>query len=457
MPLEVKQMNEGIIIGVNQNYSIVLAKGNYVKIKNKGPMTVGMDVLFTEEDRYMSENKVLRVDFGKYLAGAAALLLLFVLSTFYYNNELAVYAVITVDINPSVEVALNKGNEVIRVSALNRDGQILLEDLEDIEGLAVEEAVAHLLAQAKEGGFVKYNQDPFIAVTTVGTKGDAEERAGNIELALSAGVQQNMFLEEVTLAVFEATEEELDAAKAQGVPLVLLALNNQGKAIGVTQVRALSEDPEILEEVATEGNLYRNKYGNAYENRNDLIVFDAKFDTVVALATELEIEIPEDLLAAYESAEGALEVKEAYKNIVAYLNEESQVVNYNEEPSLGEPEGKGHMEGKTNKGEEKGKDTDLETTTSDPVESTTEPGNKPDPEEKTKANDQTDNGHGQSEDQMNNGQDNKEDPTNNKDDTDGSEDKSKDNGDKGQGNTEDTNQSGQNDTGNNGNNGNKGH
>lgn len=292
---KVNKMYQGIIIEVKPAYSIVLSEGIYYRIRNKKAMVPGMEVLFTEEDREVnSSTKPSKVSMYRYASLAAAIVLILMMGLMYYNNNLAVFSVVTMDINPSVEVSLNKNNKVISLEALNDDGDYLLDV--DVEGLLIDDAIALLVEEAKIDGFIIDDQDAFIVITTVALKDDASVRSDEIEALLAAEIRDNDLLREITVAVIEATEEELKQAKASKQPLPLVAMKNKDKVKDAETIKEVFEDPSMMEEMAEESNVY-SKYGNSFSNRNDLNV----------LLDKLGEEVGDALITEYVGEDGSLD------------------------------------------------------------------------------------------------------------------------------------------------------
>lgn len=80
-----------------------------------------------------------------------------------YHKDLARY--VTIDINPSVELALNSDDEVIDVVALNEDADIITSDL-DLVGLSVEDATKLIIDSATETGYIdEFGTDNVVTVT----------------------------------------------------------------------------------------------------------------------------------------------------------------------------------------------------------------------------------------------------------------------------------------------------
>lgn len=86
-------------------------------------------------------------------------------SFFYYSffqNNITRYLII--DINPSLEMGLSEDNEVLSVTPLNSDADILLSDI-DLIGLNVEQASQKIVDESIETGFIdEYNEDNMITI-----------------------------------------------------------------------------------------------------------------------------------------------------------------------------------------------------------------------------------------------------------------------------------------------------
>lgn len=64
-----------------------------------------------------------------------------------------------VDINPRVEIDLNKNNKVVKTIAHNEDALQLA--LGDLKGMSIEDAIETIVADAGAKGFLKQGEDPY--------------------------------------------------------------------------------------------------------------------------------------------------------------------------------------------------------------------------------------------------------------------------------------------------------
>lgn len=86
---------------------------------------------------------------------AAALVLVFsaVLGIFAYFGNNAVASVVSIDVNPSVELKLNRNEEVISVTALNKDGETIIGTM-DLNGTSVDVALNALIGSMIRNGYI---------------------------------------------------------------------------------------------------------------------------------------------------------------------------------------------------------------------------------------------------------------------------------------------------------------
>ncbi len=97
---------------------------------------------------------------------------------------------VSIDINPSVEIALNAMNRVVGVEAANQDGAAILENAR-IRNRSVESAVQALVQNAVQLGYVAGDGSTVIAVMSESENGDTalklqEQAASGVALAMQA-------------------------------------------------------------------------------------------------------------------------------------------------------------------------------------------------------------------------------------------------------------------------------
>jgi len=106
-----------------------------------------------------------------------------------WGNEKEATSFVTLDINPSIELTLDKRNKVISVYGANEDGQVLLYNETDIIGKDVEEATQKILELASQMGYL--DESNSVVEATVTSEGKAAEAIyGKIETQVSATAEK---------------------------------------------------------------------------------------------------------------------------------------------------------------------------------------------------------------------------------------------------------------------------
>ncbi|QOR34231.1 anti-sigma factor domain-containing protein [Clostridium sp. 'deep sea'] len=221
---------KGIVMKVKKKYAIVLCDNNeYKSIKLKNNIAVAQKIMFTNDD-IIDNNKI---NINKKLIAVAAVILIFVTSSILgINNWLNqrefanVVALVTVDINPSIKVSVNSANKVIKVEALNEDGKNL--DLSSIIGIDVDEAIETIVSKARIGGFINNEdlEDDFVLITMIPV--EKKMKVAEIEDLIHKKIGKSDELQNVNIAMIEATLEQLSEAEEKSIPVGLLVINEAG-------------------------------------------------------------------------------------------------------------------------------------------------------------------------------------------------------------------------------------
>lgn len=320
-------MIKGLVVKVKKNYSIVLSDGKFYKVKNKGAMEEGAKIIATEEDIIMAKQKKSR-GINKYIgiAVAAAILLTMVFTSLNFGNE--VYALATVDINPSLELELDKNYKVIKMNALNEDAKAL-KDLK-VKGMDVEDAIEIIVDEAEGKGFIKDDDESYVLVTTVvldkKVKKQEDENGINktIQKQIEVKAGNSKVLKKVNIAINSTTKEiykeitKDDKKKTikKSIPLGIQVLGNKIDKNDYKSVQDFFEDESNIRLFEENGDIIANakhklnkmvnqviemkKEGNVDVDLEDLLeeaekVFNSKdksaeeiFDDMEDLADEIE-------------------------------------------------------------------------------------------------------------------------------------------------------------------------
>jgi len=163
----------GNIIEVKSDSLIVMLDNcTFESVKKFKGLEEGMEIYFEERDIIRKSNLNL-----KNITLVAASIFLFIVTSFYgvdvWNTNYRAIALISVDINPSVEIKINKNNNVINAIALNEDAKKL--PLKTLKNQPLAEALEELVDMARVEGYIKETQENYILVTSVELRKGAQE------------------------------------------------------------------------------------------------------------------------------------------------------------------------------------------------------------------------------------------------------------------------------------------
>lgn len=223
-------IKKGIIMEIHDKKAIVMStKGQFDEINATPSMEVGNEIQYGDDSK---------------LKIAATLCMLFIMfgSVFGFNflaNQRTPVSYVAVDVNPGVEFTVNIYDEVISVSATNRDGELVLAGL-DYKGQKIEDATRNFIDEVTKMGYIDKNKDDNAVMITV--VNDNEVKALNLQERLYAKINE-FFIDNHILGVVlgEETNE-------------VLRLEAQSKGLSAGKLRlikqAVKADPSLTQEAA---------------------------------------------------------------------------------------------------------------------------------------------------------------------------------------------------------------
>lgn len=152
-------MKKGIVMEQHRNYSIVMAKdGTFHKAKPIPSSLPGDEVQYELLEE--KENKWKTVLFPsklkpsyRFVAMVAALLIAILPLYSWYDSNQA-YAYVNIDMNPSIEMKVNKKMKVIELIPLNDDASLLVEKITDWKNKSVEKVTVTVIQKGQETGLL---------------------------------------------------------------------------------------------------------------------------------------------------------------------------------------------------------------------------------------------------------------------------------------------------------------
>lgn len=272
---------KSVVLEIKGKFAAVLSDdGSIKKVKNKN-YAVGQEIwsIQKEEDFIMKKISVTK---KMALCASCAAIILFSAGAGVWAYA-APYSYVSLDVNPSIEYTLNRLDRVIKVNAVNDDGQAILAEL-NMAGLkykSIEDAILATVPQiSNEDYFKESNLKPATATASEALK-TGEETAEPVTASASQATENNgtdtqwektidggivitvsggnsKVSDKVVSEIREAVEKAVDETVEVEVSSVGLARVREARTLGVTpgklnlveKLKSSASDPEkiVIEE-----------------------------------------------------------------------------------------------------------------------------------------------------------------------------------------------------------------
>jgi hypothetical protein len=210
-------VKKGVIMEVDERFLTLLTpEGEFLRArKQKQDYLIGEEIDFFP----FSENKKKKSLFfnlspGKALPAAACAVIIAAASFIPFNNSDDVYAYMSIDVNPSIELAVNNELEVIDLEAYNVEGKNILSEIKDWEHQEVSVVTTNIIEEIREQGFFE-NHDKVVISTVYDDKKELKVKQ-QLEANI-AEIEEKIEKENLQLTVVKATKQERKAAHKEGI------------------------------------------------------------------------------------------------------------------------------------------------------------------------------------------------------------------------------------------------
>lgn len=151
--------NFGYVYKIYGNKAVILtpSKG-FIKIKKSTELKLGYKVYFEEKDIIKPNKRIY------YFTSVAATFFIVFMSIRFLMGIGSVYGYVDVDINPSIDFAVNKEYVVVKAAPLNSDAQKILKSY-NFKGKHLDDAITVLLTKSEEYGYIKNSDNNDIIVS----------------------------------------------------------------------------------------------------------------------------------------------------------------------------------------------------------------------------------------------------------------------------------------------------
>lgn len=125
-----------------------------------------------------------------------------------YSSNYKVDTTIEFDVNPSIEIEVNKKEEIIKINALNEDAKKVLDDM-DFKGVDLDIAVNAIIGSMLKNGYLTVDQNSIL----VSVKNDDKEKGEQLQQKLSKEIQEILSASKIEGSVITQDYETNDDIK----------------------------------------------------------------------------------------------------------------------------------------------------------------------------------------------------------------------------------------------------
>ncbi|MEI5934982.1 anti-sigma factor domain-containing protein [Bacillus albus] len=238
-------MNKGIVMDIKKHSVVVLTpNGEFITCKRKGnSCVIGEEISFEEQEQRAS-----RFSIPYFLKPASLLIACFLCALlFFYNQpEEKVFAYVSVDINPSLEVSVTKDLRVIDLQACNDDGRRILKELKQWENKQLQEVIRTIIKQSQEDKYL--TNDKQVMLTAVAKDKSLEPK---LEKAMKE-LKKEYELKHITVEYQSSTMQVREDARKAGIGTGVYIKQENEKNKSLTPPATPSNQVENEEEVQSQ-------------------------------------------------------------------------------------------------------------------------------------------------------------------------------------------------------------
>lgn len=238
-------MKKGIIMEIDNEFLTLLTpEGEFLHSRKQNlPYAIGEEIHFFPLERVKTSksfNPFKNIIKCKpvWALMAAFVILLGSFFPMYQNNK--AYAYMSIDVNPSIELAVNKKMQVVKITGFNKDGKKIVSHLNNWKKKNVSKLAQTIIAEMNKEGYLNTKEQ--VIISTVRTK----EPDVKVEKKLKESIEEikeSVDKQKVELTFMTATPEELVKAHKHGITTGKLQTNKtQASTNGTSTVKPNKKD-----------------------------------------------------------------------------------------------------------------------------------------------------------------------------------------------------------------------
>jgi hypothetical protein len=202
---------------ITEEYVTMLTPdGEFLRTRHEQrPYELGEEILFfplRHDQREPSEIKRKRSLWrGAVISSVAAAVFLLFFIPYYLQQQ--VYAYMSIDINPSLELGVNRQLEVVEVKTFNEEAEKLMTEIEEWAGFPIHKVAVNILSASEKQGYLKTEKEVLITtVFTTGKKDYTHQLLTDLQT-----VTENWEKKTYTIQTVKSSLEEREKAQKAGI------------------------------------------------------------------------------------------------------------------------------------------------------------------------------------------------------------------------------------------------
>ncbi|NNU93159.1 anti-sigma factor domain-containing protein [Geobacillus sp. NFOSA3] len=244
-------MKKGIVLELDEEFvTLLTTEGEFIQVKKDGDYEIGEEI----EAQVIKRPIVRRRSFRYVITSLVAAVVLLVTTLFHFpSNE--VYAYMSIDINPSIEVGVDEQLKVLKLKAYNEEGKRIVSQLSHWKKKEFVDITMEIIELSMQKGYLQEGGQ--VLITTVERKHRA---ASSRELSTELKKIQHSYQQKnIIVKTEESTMEVRNKAVKKGV--------TTGKLLQIEQ-KMKTVSPESTKAKKLEKPLEQNDGENEYPMNN---------------------------------------------------------------------------------------------------------------------------------------------------------------------------------------------
>ncbi|WP_219838630.1 anti-sigma factor domain-containing protein [Paenibacillus sp. R14(2021)] len=228
-------MSRGIVMESSGKHVIVLmSDGQFRKVRASRKLQIGEEYTFSEQRRMQRPRRLY-----SFSAGAAALVLMLFVPFFvnHFSKQSSVVAYLTMDVNPSIELGINKDEQVEELRPINDDGADVTAGL-SYKGLPLQQVTEAIMDRISAGPYLNSGEGDVVITSVVVGKTEIPAYESDVTSHMDAAVRKSLAKTDkgrklqVEVTTLSAPKEVRDEAKQEGLSAGKLAFYLMAKKHG---------------------------------------------------------------------------------------------------------------------------------------------------------------------------------------------------------------------------------